>query len=254
MSDRLTRKEMKRRDSFQIFMSTALEYVQRHRRQLIAGVVILVLVVVAVVAWGFWAASREDRAQVALAEAIEVYGAPVEADASEDDPDGDGPTFASDEARRERARELFTRVHDEYGWSDAAAIAEVYLGKLAVASGDTARARELWQEFLDDQDDHALAAEIRLNVLKLDRAEGRAEQVATELEGMLARQRKPLPGDVILHELAVTLEQLGREEEAVERYRQLLEEYQGSPYSAVARQKTSGGGRPAMQMPANFPS
>lgn len=252
MSDRLTRKEIKRRDSFQIFMSTALEYVQRHRRQLIAGAVILVVAVVAVVVWGFWAASREERAQVLLAEAIEVYGAPVEADASEDE--ADGPTFASDEARRERAQELFTRVRDGHGWSDAAAIAEIYLGKLAVASGDTARARELWQEFLDDQDDHALAAEVRLNLLRLDRAEGRAEQVATELEGMLARQRKPLPGDVILHELAMTLEQLGREEEAVERYQQLLEEYQGSPYSAVARQKTSGGGRPAMRMPANFPS
>ncbi|MGD2115048.1 MAG: tetratricopeptide repeat protein, partial [Acidobacteriota bacterium] len=200
MSDRLTRKEIKRQDSFQTAMGTGLEYVQRHRSQLILGVVAVVVLVLAATAWSLWSASREDRAQELLAEAIQVYGAPVGADAADGgEADADTPTFSSEEERWERAAELFGEVHDRFGSTDAGGIAGVYLGKIALAEGDTERARALWRDFVDDGD-HALAAEVRLNLLRLDRAEGDAERVATELEGMLARQSKPLPGDVILHE------------------------------------------------------
>lgn len=249
MSDRLTRKEMKSRDRFQVAMTSGLEWVQDHRKELIAGAAALVLLVVGLVVWSFWASSREAAAQEALAEAIEVYGAPTGNTAGEDE----SPGFPSAEARRARARELFDGVRDRYGSTDAGAIAAVYLGKLAVVEGDSERARELWSGFLDAQDDTALAAEVRLNLFDLDRAAGRGEQVATELEGMLARRGRSLPTDVILYQLATTLEMLDREEEAEERYRQIVEEHQTSPYAGVARQKTGGGAqRPpqSFQMPS----
>lgn len=251
MSDRLTRKEIKQRDSFVLAMTTALEYVQAYRKQLIAGVVILVLVGVAAVGWTFWMSSREQSAQAALSDALEVYEAPVGDEAAADE---DGPTFATEEERRARAKELFQGVVDEYGWNDAAGVATVYLGQIAMDEGDAEQARSLWQEVVDDSGDTALAVEVRLNLLRLDRAEGRGEEVATELEGMLARETKPLPGDVILVELATTLEELGRETEAIERYQQLLDEYQGSPYAEVARQKVAGAGGQSLQALPNFPS
>lgn len=252
MSDRLTRKEIKQRDSFMLAATTALEYVQAYRKQLIAGVAVLALAGVAVVVWSFWNASRQEQAQVVLADALDAYSAPV-GDEAADEADTDGPTFATEEERRARAKELFQQVVDDYGWNDAAGIAKVYLGQIAMAEGDTERARELWQEVVDDSDDNALAAEVRLNLLRLDRAAGRGEEVATELEGMLARENKPLPGDVILLELATTLEELGREAEATERYQQLLDEYKTSPYAEVARRKVAGGGQGLQGLP-NFPS
>jgi len=249
MSDhRLTRKEMKRSDHFQLAMTNILDWIQDHRRALITGAVVIVLVVVAAVAWTFWSAAREEKAQAVLADAIETYGAPIGDTSAQKD---DGPHFATAEARRDRAKELFQQVRDRYGSSQAAAIAGVYLGEIAADQGDSDTARTLWQDYLDKDPGTALGAEVRLNLFDLDRSNGKAEQVATELEGMLARENKPLPGDVILYELATTLEQLGRKQEATERYRQIIDEYQGSPYAAEARQKTAGAGG-AAGLPQSF--
>lgn len=252
MSDRLTRKEIKQRDSFQLAVTTALEYVQAYRKQLIAGVVLLAVVGVAAVGWAFWSAHREGIAQAVLADAIEAYGAPVGEDAADQAGD-DGPSFATEEERQAGATELFQQVVSDYGWSDAADVARVYLGQIAMGEGDVDGARELWQKVVDGGGDSALAAEVRLNLIRLDRADGRGEQVATELEAMLARENKPLPGDVILIELATTLEELGRDVEATERYQQLIDEYQSSPYADEARRKISGRGQ-SLQALQSFPS
>jgi len=253
MSDRLKRKDIKQRDGFQLAVTTALEYVQTYRKQLIAGVVLLAVAGLAVVGWALWSASREDRAQAVLAEAIEAYGAPVGEDAA-DQADTDGPTFATEEERRARATELFQQVVDDYGWNDASGVARVYLGQIAMDEGNTDRAQELWQEVVDDAGDNILAAEVRLNLFRLARADGRGEEVATELEAMLVRENKPLPGDVILIELATTLEELGRDVEATERYQQLLDEYEASPYADEARRKLAGRGGQSLRNLSSFPS
>lgn len=244
MSDRLTRKEMKREDSFQVFMTRALEFVQEHRRALILGTVLLVVVVVGAVGWFVYLEMTEDDAQMLLADAVEAYGAPIEpagadgADGGASESGGDDLSFPSPEARRERARELFRSVIDDYGASGAAGVAHAYLGEIAASEGDVARARELWREFLDEEPDHALAAEVRLNLYALMRAEGEGEEVAAELRQMIERERRPLPQDVALYELAVTLEELGREEDAAVYYQRLVDEFGDSPYAAAARERT----------------
>lgn len=247
MSDRLTRKEIKREDSFQVFMTRALEFVQEHRRALILGTVLLVVVVVGAVGWFVYLEMTEDDAQMLLADAVEAYGAPIESEGADGadggaSGSGDGLSFPSPEARRERARELFRSVIDDYGASDAAGVARAYLGELAASEGDVARARELWREFLDEEPDHALAAEVRLNLYALMRAAGEGEEVAAELRQMIERERRPLPQDVALYELAVTLEELGREEDAAVYYQRLVDEFGDSPYAAAARERTGEAG------------
>lgn len=254
MSDRLTRKEMKREDSFQVFMARTLAFVQEYRRVLILTVVLLVVAVVAGVGWIVYLETTEDDAQMLLAEAVEAYGAPIEGQEGADEATGgdDDLSFPSPEARRERASELFHRVIDEYGASEAAGVARAYLGELAAAGGDLERAEALWQEFLDDEPEHALAAEVRLNLYALKRAAGEGEEVAAELRQMIERERRPLPQDVALYELAVTLEELGREEDAAIYYQRLVDEFADSPYAAAAREKTGETGfqgmPPQMQM------
>lgn len=257
MSDRLTRKEMKREDSFQVFMAQALGFVQEHRRALILGVVLLVVVVLAGVGWFIYLEATEDDAQRLLADAVEAYGAPVEAGEeaaadAEAAAGGDELSFPTREARRQRAAELFRRVIDEYGVSDAADVAQAYLGEIAAAAGDVEQAEALWREFLDDEPDHALAAEVRLNLYALMRGAGEGEEVAAELRDMLERDRRPLPQDVALYELAVTLEELGREEDASVYYQRLVDEFSDSPYAAAAREKTGETGVQGMlpQVPA----
>ena len=241
MSDRLTRKEIKRQDTFQTTMSQSLDWVRTHRRELIVGVAVLALAVAGLAGWAFWLRATEDDAQAILTEAMRAYRAPVDPDEEPGAADAAGPeeelSFPSVEARRARSKELFERVEERYGASDAAEVARVYLGEIAAVEGDAERARELWQDFLDEHPEHMLGAEVRLNLYALDRSEGRGEEVAAALEAMLADEERPLPEDVILHELALTLESLGRAEEATEHYQTLLTEHPQSPYAPAARQK-----------------
>lgn len=240
MSDRLTRKEIKQQDTFQTTMATALDLVQRYRKHLIAGAVAVVVVVLAVVAFALWSASRERQAQEVLAEAVAAYGGPAAEAAGE----------TGDPAR---ARELFEQLHDDYGSTDAGAVAAVYLGREAASEGDLERARELWEDYLDAHPEGLLAANVRVNLIALDRAAGRGEEVVARLEEMLEDEDRPLPEDVVLYQLATTLDELDRPEEAEAHYQRLADEYPGSPYGQLARQKV-GGAVPGAPAFAGLPS
>jgi hypothetical protein len=235
MSERLTRKEIKR-DEFVEAVESSVSWVEQHGRTLILAGVAVVALVAAGFGIHFWLQARTTAAGEALSEALEVYRAPL-GDAA---PEGwDGPTFADEAARRQRAKELFAGVRDDYGSSEAASVAAVYLGQIATEEGDLARARELWSGFADSHGEHMLAGQVRVNLLHLDRQEGRGEEVVARLETMLgeAPEERTLPADVVLWELGVTLEELGRGEEAQSTYRRLSEEYPTSAYASQARAK-----------------
>lgn len=238
MSDRLTRQEIKR-DEFVEALERSASFVERNARMLIAGAVALLVVLLAVFGIYWWLDAQETKAGLALAEALEVYRAPV-GEAAE----GEDPGFPDEAARRTRAAELFTAVQEEYGSTDAADVALVYLAQIAAEEGNLERARNLWQGFLDEYDDHLLAGQVRVNLIHLDRTEGRTEELVQRLETWLAAtpEERPLPADVVLWELARTYEELDRTEEAEDTYRRLAEEYPTSPYAAEARQKAPGAG------------
>lgn len=235
MSDRLSRKEIKRQDTFQVLMGRGLEMVQAYRRQIILVAGLLVLLVVVAIGWFIYVESMEDDAQALLADAMEARGEPAGGETAEaaSTPEGAG-------ARRTRARQLLEQVVDDYGATDAADVARVYLGEIAATEGDTERAAELWREFLDEHPEHMLGAQVRLNLYALERGAGRGEEVVAELQEIVDDEDPPLPRDVALYELAVTLEELGREDEAAERYQRLVDEFGQSPYAVEARQKTGG--------------
>lgn len=253
MSDRLTRKEIKR-DEFVEALERSASFMERNVRRLVAGTIALVVVVAAGFGIWWWLGVRQERANAALTEALEVYRAPV-GEGAEPETEG-GPTFPDEAARGARAEELFTAVREGYGMSGAADVAAVYLAQIAVESGDAERARTLWQEFAEDRSDHVLAGQVRVNLIHLDRQQGRGEEVVARLEPMLIAdpEDRELPGDVVLWELAQTYEALERGDEAQAAYRRLSEEYPTSAYASQARQKLpqQGGAGAAGGLPAGL--
>jgi TolA-binding protein len=235
MNQRLTRKDMKR-DEFVEALERSKSFVEANARYLVLGAVGLTVVALAAAGAWYWLVHQRARANAALAEAVEVYGAPVGA---AEQGEGDAPSFPDEAARRTRARELFTALRDEHGGRDAADVAAVYLGQIAAAEGDLDTARELWSGFVADHDDHVLADQVRVNLFHLERAQGRDQQVAADLEAMLAApvDERKLPGDVILYELGRTYQALGQSEQALTSFRRLAEEYPTSPYAALAQRE-----------------
>ncbi|MDX1632647.1 MAG: tetratricopeptide repeat protein, partial [Thermoanaerobaculia bacterium] len=147
------------------------------------------------------------------------------------------PTFPSEEAKRARATALFEGVVQEHEGSPAGEVAKVYLARLFFEEGRTEEARELWQQFLDENPDHMLAAAVKLNLLDLERAAGNTEAVVEDLRASLEAEDSPVPTDALLFELAESLEELGRSEEARTMYQRLADEYPDSAYAGTAQQK-----------------
>ncbi len=225
MDQRLTRHNMKR-DEVLEGLSRTVEFGRRHVRRLAwAGIAALaaLLATLAIVTW--WG-HRKAAASRALAEAIA------------------GATGAAGERPDPAA---LAEVVERYGGTAAASIADALLGESAAASGDLAEARRRWTAFLEAAPDSMLAISVRRNLLELDRSEGRGEQAAGEIRALLEADDPPLPTDVLLYELARTLEAAGRTAEATEAYRRLSEEHPDSVYSVEARRSLAAA--PATDVP-----
>ncbi len=243
MSERLTRKEIKhdiREDEVQHVLHRVFEFLLERPKVIagaVGGFIVLVLALTGLLAY---LDGRREAASSQLAAAMKIAGAPiVEAGEAPDDPDE--PSFASAEERQAESRRVMEEVQGGVGSSVAGEVAGLYLADIAASEGDAETARKIWQSFLDQHDDHVLALSVRLNVIHLDRESGRAQEVANALQQELDSAVKTLPEDVLLFELAQTLESLDRKDEAVDLYQRILDDHPRSPYSAKARQVTTAG-------------
>lgn len=237
MSKRLTRKQIKediRHDEVKTVLSTTYEQIRGHQRLAIGLAVTILAAGVGFAVVRAYMAHREEAAATELARAIRIFDAPIQEEGAKPD-DPQTPSFASEEKRDARAREALEAV----GYGKARDVAGLYLADLAIREGDKATARKYWEGFLREHEDDILAVTVRLNLLRLDREEGKVEEVAKELEAELEKTDRALPEDVILFELAETLDALDRAEEAKGYYQRILDDYPQSPYSAKAREKTS---------------
>jgi tetratricopeptide (TPR) repeat protein len=256
MSQRLTRKEIKK-DDFADVVGRGVEYAEGHVRTLIYAIV--AVVVLAAVGIGIWMfmGSRSSDANDALSVATKAYSAPINATGAKPD-DPTSPSFADEAARRARAKALFQKVRDQYGSTDAADVAGVYLAQIALNEGKPEEARKLWTDFVDDHSDNILAGEVRINLIHLDRKQGpkeKVEELATRLKAMLEESEPPLPEDVILSELGTTYEQLGRKEDAMQSYKRIMDEFPQSGYRTAAQERLStlDPSRPATARQGAFP-
>ena len=238
MSERLSAKQIKhdiREDEVQSFLITAIERFQE-KPSLYLGVIFGILgagVLISGVA--YWTGLQAEAAQEDLTAAIKVYEAPiVESDAKPDDEKE--PSFASEEARDAKAAELLADVG-----GSVADVAELYEASLAMKAGDTAKARQIWESFVRSNEKDALAVSVRLNLLALDRAEGKTQEVADKLQQELDGTAKTLPEDVLLFELAKTREALGENDAAKDLYQRIVDDFPSSAYVAEARKVTAAG-------------
>ena len=147
---------------------------------------------------------RDGRAQAALTDALVTSRIP---------------------GRSQETRRRFERLIDDYRGSSAAWAAHGHLAELEAANGRFEEARRLWQSVAERGPDD-LAAGAEMNLIHLDREQGRLEELAGRLESLVESGESSLPEDVLLFELAQTLEQLGRHEEArrIKRFEEVVPE------------------------------
>lgn len=233
--DSAHREDLKRNE-LEEALGKGIHYAEDHKRMILYGVGAVVGVALVAAGVFYWLGSRKDGANELLAKALRADGgAVVTTGANPGDPVK--PTFASEEARRARSKELFGELDAKYGGTATGRVGKLYLAQIAVAENDKERAKQLWKAFLDAEPAGALAAAARVNLYKLDREQGRGAELAEALKKMLEQDDKPLPSDVILYQLALTYDALGKTDDARATWRRIVDEYPQSPYIADAQRE-----------------
>ena len=233
--DRQHRHDLKH-DKFVDEIGALSERARKNQRMLltIGGVV----VAIAVAAFGiyFFQANREEKAQQALAGAIETADASI----GETKPEGStGPHFKTEAERTAAAEKAFKDLRDQHSGTDAADVAGLYIARMAVTKGDVKTARTLLEDFVSDHGDNILVSTARFSLYQLRIENGEAAKVSQELEAEVAKPEPVLPGDSLLVLLAQAYEVQGNAAKSKDTYKRITTEFPESPYVVEAARRAS---------------
>ena len=175
---------------------------------------------------------KERDAQARLGEAISIFDAPV-GDAAP----ASAPKYKDENEKIAKAEPIFVEVTKNYGGTDAADVAEIYLARIAASRGDLASAKTKLQSFLRAHPDHILAGTVEMSLMDLRLATDPPKDLIVDLENQLEQDETRLPKDAILVLLARANELQGDAIKAREAYQRIVNEYPDSAYAIDAQRK-----------------
>lgn len=141
-----TRHKLKE-DKFQEVTRGALEQVQTHRQQLVLLAVVVLALVVAAGAYGFWRNQQDDQASVAMGQAMNTYNAPIRTQDTPADPTQ--LSFTSTQERSKKAQEQFQAIADKYSRTDTGKNAIYMAGVVSLDAGQYSDAESKFKKAAD---------------------------------------------------------------------------------------------------------
>jgi TolA-binding protein len=202
--------------------------------------VTVAVVAAALLAYGvyYYRNSREQRAQEALAVAIETIDTPLlTPPGPQQQPSVPGAKYKTEAERSAAAEKQFKDLESKYGGTDAADVANLYLARMDAGRGDVAGARKLLNAFIAEHPKHVLVGSARFSLYQLRIENGEAAQVANELQAEVNKTDPVLPADSLLVLMAHAYEVQGNAQKSKEAYRRITTEFPDSPYALEAQRR-----------------
>ncbi len=140
MTKRQEKELTKKPDALLVWFNSTTEFIRRHFKETIAGVVALLILVAAGYAYMLHLESQENRVQLSLSQAIQSfneYG------------------MSGNQEALTKAQTIFNQV-SQRKMKNTSYIAKLYLGKIQYIQGKNEEARKLYQEVVKSSSNAAL--------------------------------------------------------------------------------------------------
>ena len=228
------RREIKQ-DEFASWLEQVIAWGTEHRDEMRIGVGVGMVLLAAFGALAYFQSHRAREAERAYQDALAAFQAPVttELPAGADRPSGQ--VFATAEDKFKTAAAAFEGVSRRYGSSDVGPRARYYAALSLIELGQYAEAEKVLRELQGAGGDDLIPELSRLALAGLYRRSGETDRAVEAYRGIASNPETSLPRDYALHCLAGTLEDAGRHAEARAIYRELVQEFPASVYTAPAR-------------------
>jgi TolA-binding protein len=195
------------------------------------------VVVAAVLAYGiyFYRSNHEEKAQLALGQAMDTVESPLLP--APGAPPQPGAKYKTEAERTVAADKQLKAVETNYGGTDAADVASLYLARIAADKGDLADAKARLEKYIHDNPKSLLVNGARYSLYRLRIDNGESAQVAQELQAEIAKSEPNLPPDAVLALLAHAWDAQGKADKTKEAYRRIVTEFPDSPYALEAQRR-----------------
>lgn len=212
------------------------------RQRDVAIIVVAALVAVAAAGgYAWWRASRNARANAALASALAVYEAPVIPPAPPTP--GSAPplpqpgTFQTQQAKLEAALPKFLEAADKYPATEAGITARYHAASLLATLGRHAEAETRFREVADRSGDSIYGRTAKLGLAETQVAQGNFEPAIAIYTELSRDTASPIPVDSVLMHLGRAYARAGRKDEAIRAFNRIVEEFPQSLYVSDAKRE-----------------
>ena len=235
--DRQHRRDLKH-DKFVDELGTLSSQARQNQRLLLTLTAALVIGSAIVYGIFFYRSNHEQKAQDALALAIETIDSPLQSPGQQTSgQQTPGAKFKTEADRTNAAEKQFKDVQAKYPSSDATDVANLYLARIAASHGDATAARKRLQDFVSEHPNSVLVGSVRYSLYQLRIENGEAGLVANELQTEIAKADPALPPDTMLVLMAHAYDAQGNNDKSKEAYRRIITEFPDSPYALEAQRR-----------------
>jgi TolA-binding protein len=210
-----------------------------YQKPILAGVVGVIAIVVIVVGLVSWRTQSDSTSRTMLADAIATEKAqviaPVAAEPGKPAPQQLAGSFPTDKARNEAALAKFVAVADAYPTADAGIAARYHAAALLTALGRNGDAVKRYQEVVDRAGTSVYAQMAKLGMADAQVAGGQFDQAIATFKELSGDKDGQLPVDGILMQLARAYGAAGKQADARQTFKRVVDEFPQSPYAADAK-------------------
>jgi len=208
-----------------------------HKNKLTAAVAALVVVLLAVAGGWYYLDQQDQKASVDLSRAVRTFDTPVRP--ANMPPQADAPSFASVKERAQAAQKQFEAVISQYPRAHAADIARYFVGLTSVDVGDNQAAERSFKAVASSRNkDFAALAKLALG--SVYRQTGRDKEAIDLYKQLIDKPTLSVGKTTAQMELAATYEAENQPLEARRIYQQIQKENPSSQAGEMASAKLQG--------------